>query len=82
MSRRLSRQVPDAEERLHILKTVHRNATLAGVDPELVLAVMDVESNFDRFAIFSSPNRATMSAPDVPGFTSLSMWRILPSGAM
>jgi soluble lytic murein transglycosylase-like protein len=51
MSRRLSRQVPDAEERLHILKTVHRQATLAGVEPELVLAVIDVESNFDRFAI-------------------------------
>jgi soluble lytic murein transglycosylase-like protein len=51
MSRRLSRQVPDAEERLHILKAVHRQATLAGVEPELVLAVIDVESNFDRFAI-------------------------------
>jgi soluble lytic murein transglycosylase-like protein len=54
MSRRLSRQVPDAEERLHILKTVHRQATLAGVEPELVLAVIDVESNFDRFAISSA----------------------------
>ena len=51
MSRRLSRQVPDAEERLYILKTVHRQATLAGVEPELVLAVIDVESDFDRFAI-------------------------------
>jgi soluble lytic murein transglycosylase-like protein len=51
MSRRLSRQVPDAEERLHILKTVHRQATLSGVEPELVLAVIDVESDFDRFAI-------------------------------
>src|SRR5687767_12577657 len=51
MSRRLSRQVPDPEERLHILKTVHRQAKLAGVEPELVLAVIDVESNFDRYAI-------------------------------
>lgn len=51
MSRRLARQVPDAEERLHLLKTVHRQATLAGVEPELVLAVIDVESDFDRFAI-------------------------------
>jgi soluble lytic murein transglycosylase-like protein len=54
MSRRLTRQVPDPEERLHILRTVHRQATLAGVEPELVLAVMDVESNFDRFAISSA----------------------------
>jgi len=54
MSRRLARQVPDAAERLTILKTVHRQATLAGVAPELVLAVIDVESNFDRFAISSA----------------------------
>jgi soluble lytic murein transglycosylase-like protein len=54
MSRRLARQVPDAEERLHILKTVHRHATRVGVEPELVLAVIDVESNFDRFAISSA----------------------------
>lgn len=54
MSRRLARQVPDAEERLHILRTVHRHATRVGVEPELVLAVIDVESNFDRFAISSA----------------------------
>jgi soluble lytic murein transglycosylase-like protein len=54
MSRRLSRQVPDAEERLHILKTVHSQAKLAGVEPELVLAVIDVESDFDRYAISSA----------------------------
>ena len=33
---------------------MHRQATLAGVEPELVLAVIDVESNFDRFAISSA----------------------------
>jgi soluble lytic murein transglycosylase-like protein len=54
MSRRLARQVPDAGERLQILKAVHLQATLAGVEPELVLAVIDVESNFDRFAISSA----------------------------
>jgi soluble lytic murein transglycosylase-like protein len=54
MSHRLARQVPDPEERLHILKTVHHQATRAGVEPELVLAVIDVESNFDRFAISSA----------------------------
>jgi len=54
MSRRLTRQVPDAEERLYILKTVHQQAKLAGVEPELVLAVIDVESDFDRFAISSA----------------------------
>lgn len=54
MSRRLSRQVPDANERLAILKAVHRHATRTDVPPELVLAVIDVESNFDRFAISSA----------------------------
>ena len=51
MSNRLTRQVPDPEERLDILKRVHYEATRADLAPELVLAVIDVESNFDRFAI-------------------------------
>jgi soluble lytic murein transglycosylase-like protein len=50
----LSRQVPDPNERLAILKAVHRHATHVDVAPELVLAVIDVESNFDRFAISSA----------------------------
>jgi soluble lytic murein transglycosylase-like protein len=54
MSARLSKQVPDADERLDILRIVHKQATQAGVAPELVLAVIDVESNFDRFAISSA----------------------------
>jgi soluble lytic murein transglycosylase-like protein len=54
MSRRLARQVPDPDERLYILKVVHQEATRAGLAPELVLAVIDVESNFDRYAISSA----------------------------
>jgi soluble lytic murein transglycosylase-like protein len=54
MSRRLARQVPDPTERLAILKAVHKHATHADVEPELVLAVIDIESNFDRFAISSA----------------------------
>jgi soluble lytic murein transglycosylase-like protein len=54
MSRRLARQVPDSHERLRILRTVHHHATRAELPPELVLAVIDVESNFDRFAISSA----------------------------
>lgn len=53
MSGRLARQVPDPVERLQILKSVHKHATHARVSPELVLAVIDVESNFDRYAISS-----------------------------
>lgn len=51
MSTRLARQVKDPEERIEILRHVHYEATRAELAPELVLAVIDVESNFDRFAI-------------------------------
>lgn len=51
MSSRLTRQVVDPEERITILRHVHYEATRADLAPELVLAVIDVESNFDRFAI-------------------------------
>jgi soluble lytic murein transglycosylase-like protein len=54
MSHRLEKQVADPNERLQILRTVHRYATHAHVPPELVLAVIDVESNFDRYAISAS----------------------------
>jgi soluble lytic murein transglycosylase-like protein len=54
MSQRLAKQVPDPNERIEILRNVHRHATRADVPPELVLAVIDVESNFDRFAISSA----------------------------
>ena len=51
MSGRLAPQVPDSEERILILKTVHAEATRVDLPPELVLAVIDVESNFDRLAV-------------------------------
>ncbi|TVP53217.1 MAG: lytic transglycosylase domain-containing protein [Halomonadaceae bacterium] len=54
MSARLSRYVLDEEERLTILRLVHREATQHGLDPELVLAVIHVESLFERFAVSSA----------------------------
>ena len=51
MSRRLARQVKDPEERIKILKLVHLEATRADLAPELILAVIETESNFDRYAI-------------------------------
>ena len=80
MSHRLSRQVPDAEERLHILKAVHRQAKLAGVEPELVLAVIDVESNFDRYAISTATALGLMQVmpfwPRQLGMTNQELVRI------
>ncbi len=51
MSRRLQRQVRDPDERINMLLRVHFEATRVGLHPELVLAVIEVESNFDRYAI-------------------------------
>lgn len=51
MSNRLSRFIPDHEKRVELLKHIHYEATRAKLPPELVLAVIDVESRFDRHAI-------------------------------
>jgi soluble lytic murein transglycosylase-like protein len=51
MSGRLSRKIPNGNKRLTLLKLIHREASRAGLEPELVLALIQVESNFDRFAI-------------------------------
>jgi soluble lytic murein transglycosylase-like protein len=60
MSARLAEQVEDPKERIEILKRVHYEATRVDVPPELVLAVIDVESNFDRFAISVAGARGLM----------------------
>ncbi|MDA8752718.1 lytic transglycosylase domain-containing protein [Halieaceae bacterium] len=51
MSGRLSRFVEDPAERLQLLRQIHAAAAAAELPPELVLAVIEVESHFDRFAI-------------------------------
>jgi len=51
MSNRLQYKVPDPDKRLRMLQQIHYEATRAELYPELVLAVIDVESNFNQFAI-------------------------------
>ena len=51
MSRRLERQVRDPAERIELLTLVHLEASRVELPPELILAVIEVESNFDRFAV-------------------------------
>lgn len=51
MSKRLRKMLPDKKERIELLKAVHQEATRTGLHPELVLAVIHIESHFDRFAI-------------------------------
>lgn len=50
-SNQLRRYIDDAEKRLRLLKAIHHEATLADLNPDLVLAVIQVESAFDRFAV-------------------------------
>ena len=51
MSRRLERHIEDPEERIELLTLVHAEAARADLPPELVLAIIEVESNFDRYAV-------------------------------
>ena len=48
---RLSRYMAEETERFELLRLVYREAERTGLDPDLVLAVMQVESHFDRYAI-------------------------------
>lgn len=48
---RLSRYIDDHEQRVELLKIVYRESGRHALDADLVLAVMQVESAFDRFAI-------------------------------
>ena len=60
MSTRLEKRVPDSKQRLHLLKNIHREATQAKLAPELVLAVIDIESRFDPYAISRSGAQGLM----------------------
>ncbi len=56
----LKKFVSDEEERLLILKEVHWAAKRVDIKPEFVLAVIQIESHFDRFAISSAGARGMM----------------------
>lgn len=51
MEKHLSRYIKDTNERITLLKTVHYEATRAGLDPVLILGLMQVESGFKKYAI-------------------------------
>lgn len=51
MSRRLEKHMPDEAYRLEFLSTVHYEATRAGLDPYLVLSLIEVESGFNKYAV-------------------------------
>lgn len=51
MSARLKRFIKDEETRLQLLINIHREASIAELNPQLVMAVIHVESAFDQFAL-------------------------------
>ena len=60
MSRRLAPRFPDALARNDFIATVYYEATRAGLDPQLVLGVIQHESNFRKYAISSADARGYM----------------------
>ena len=69
MSRRLAPKLADAQSRDDFVATVHYEATRAGLDPQLVLGVIQHESNFRKYAISSADARGYMQV--MPFWTRL-----------
>ncbi len=60
MSVRLKKKIPDDEDRRDFLSTVHYEAVRAGLDPHLVLSIIQVESAFNKYAVSSVGARGYM----------------------
>ncbi len=70
MSKKLERRIPDRRTREELLVTVHYEATRAALDPQLVLGLIQVESNFRKHAVSSAGARGYMQV--MPFWTKLS----------
>jgi soluble lytic murein transglycosylase-like protein len=60
MSQRLAKRLPEKDYRLDFLSAVHYEATRAGLDPQLVLGLIEVESGFKKYAVSSAGARGYM----------------------
>jgi soluble lytic murein transglycosylase-like protein len=60
MSSRLAPKMPDWPTRRDFLITVQYEATRAGLDPQLVLGLIQHESNFRKYAVSSAGARGFM----------------------
>jgi len=60
MSHRLEKRMPNFDSRVEFLRTIHFEAVRARLDPQLVLAVIQVESNFRKYAVSRSGARGYM----------------------
>ena len=69
MSQRLSKRMPDRAARLEFLKTVYYESKRSGLDPQLVLGLIQVESGFRKYAVSGSGARGYMQV--MPFWTKL-----------
>jgi len=60
MSQRLEKRMPDRDARIEFLKTVYYEARRAGLDPQLVLGLIQVESGFKKYALSHAGARGYM----------------------
>jgi soluble lytic murein transglycosylase-like protein len=60
MSNRLQKRIPDRKTRMELLMSIQWEATRAGLDPQLVLGVIEVESGFKKYAVSSAGARGYM----------------------
>ena len=60
MTRRVAARFPDEESARQFLALVRYEAMRAGLDPHLVLAVIDVESKFRKYAVSRAGARGLM----------------------
>ncbi|MGB2903298.1 MAG: lytic transglycosylase domain-containing protein [Candidatus Dechloromonas phosphoritropha] len=60
MSPRLEKRIPNREYRLDLLRSIHYEATRAGLDPQLVLGLLQVESGFRKYAVSTAGARGYM----------------------
>lgn len=60
MSQKLKKRIPDADYRQDLLTSVHYEASRAGLDPQMVLSLIQVESGFKKYAVSSAGARGFM----------------------
>ncbi len=60
MSARLAKRIPDEQYRIDLLTSIHYEATRAGLDPQMVLGLIEIESGFRKYAVSSAGARGLM----------------------
>jgi soluble lytic murein transglycosylase-like protein len=60
MSRRLAHRMPDTQQRMEFVSTVYYESVRAGLDPEMVMGLIEVESGFNKYALSTADARGYM----------------------